>query len=83
MVLSKNCSWHGTHHIWEPTGGVVWSTDCASTSESSAWSLAKLFLKYHLGDSFPLLRPQVAKAIEEKITQSKSCNVKANGQENW
>lgn len=83
MVLSKNYSWHRTHQIWEPTGVVVWSTDCAATSENNAWSLAKLFLKYHLGDSFPLLRPEVAKAIEEKITQSKSRNVKGNRQEKW
>lgn len=83
MVLGKNCCWHGTHHIWELSGVIVSSTDCAATSENNAWRLAKLFLKYHLGDHFPLLRPQVAKAIEGKITQSNRCNVKANRQESW
>lgn len=83
MVLTKKYCWQGTHHIWEPIGIIVAPTDFAATSENSAWQLAKLFLKYHLGDSFPLLGAQVAKAIEENITQSNGCNIKANRQENW
>lgn len=82
-VLTKKYCRHGTHHIWEPVGIIVSSTDCAATSGNRAWQLAKLLLKYHLGDSFPLLRPQVANAIEGNITLSNRCNIKANKQENW